>query len=232
VEKVAGEAGAFSVRVRTRPRYVIAEKCTACGSCADYCPIRIRDDYNQGLKEVKCIYVPYAQAVPACYTVDQEHCLFLNQRECRQCEQACGTHAIDLDQQEQVLNLEVGAVILAPGLTEFNARRKAEYGYGRFANVMTSMEFERVLCASGPSMGHIERPSDGKTPRRIAFLQCVGSRDLAVGNPYCSSVCCMFSIKEAILAQEHIPGCKAHIFSMDIRAFGKEFDDYVTRAEK
>ncbi len=231
MEKVAGEAGAFSARVRVRPRYVVPEKCTACGNCSDYCPISIRDDYNQGLQEVKCIYVPYAQAVPACYTVDPAHCLFLNQRECRQCEQACGTHAIDLDQQEQVLNLEVGAVILAPGLSEFNARRKAEYGYGRFANVMTSMEFERILCASGPSMGHIERPSDGRVPKRIAFLQCVGSRDLAVGNPYCSCVCCMYAIKESIVALEHEPNLEINIFYMDMRTQGKGFEEFYERGK-
>ena len=164
MERVDGEAGAFSVRLRKQPRYIIQEKCTACGNCADYCPIQIKDDYNLGLDTVKCVYTPYAQAVPACYTVDQDHCLYLNHKECRQCEQACGTNAIDLDQKEEIVNLEVGSIILSPGLTEFNAKRKAEYGYGRFANVMTSIEFERVLCASGPFMGHIQRPSDAKTP--------------------------------------------------------------------
>ena len=231
MERVEGEAGAFTVRVRTRPRYVVAAKCTACGTCAEYCPIRIRDDYNEGLKQVKCIYTPYAQAVPACYTVDPEHCLFLNQRECRQCEQACGADAIDLDQQDQVLNLEVGALIVAPGLSEFSAKRKAEYGYGRFANVMTSMEFERVLCASGPFMGHLKRRSDGRTPRRIAFLQCVGSRDLSVGNPYCSSVCCMYAIKEAIVALEHEPGLEINIFYMDMRTQGKGFEEFYERGK-
>jgi heterodisulfide reductase subunit A len=232
VERVDGEAGAFSVRLRKKPRYIIQEKCTACGTCAEYCPIQIRDDYNLGLDRVKCIYVPYAQAVPACYTVDQDHCLYLNLKECRQCEQACGTNAIDLDQQEEMVNLEVGSIILSPGLTEFNAKRKAEYGYGRFANVMTSIEFERVLCASGPFMGHIQRPSDKKTPKRIAFLQCVGSRDVTVGNPYCSSVCCMYAIKEAIVALEHEPGLELSIFYMDMRTQGKGFEEFYERGKQ
>lgn len=232
MERVEGEAGAFSVRLRKKPRYVIQEKCTACGTCAEYCPIEIRDDYNLGLDKVKCIYVPYAQAVPACYTVDQSACLYLNLKECRQCEQACGTDAIDLDQKEEIVNLEVGSIILSPGLTEFNAKRKAEYGYGRFANVMTSIEFERVLCASGPFMGHIERASDKKTPRRIAFLQCVGSRDLTVGNPYCSSVCCMYAIKEAIVALEHEPSLAVTIFYMDMRTQGKGFEEFYERGKQ
>ena len=232
MERVDGEAGAFSVRLRKQPRYIIQEKCTACGNCADYCPIQIKDDYNLGLDTVKCVYTPYAQAVPACYTVDQDHCLYLNHKECRQCEQACGTDAIDLDQKEEIVNLEVGSIILSPGLTEFNAKRKAEYGYGRFANVMTSIEFERVLCASGPFMGHIQRPSDAKTPKRIAFLQCVGSRDVTVDNPYCSSVCCMYAIKEAVVALEHEPDLDLSIFYMDMRTQGKGFEEFYERGKQ
>ena len=208
------------------------EKCTACGTCAEYCPILIKDDYNLRLSQMKCIYVPYAQAVPACYTVDQNHCLFLNHKECRQCEQVCGPKAIDLDQKDEVVNLEVGSIILAAGLKEFNAKRKAEYGYGRYANVMTSIEFERVLCASGPFLGHIQRPSDAKTPKRIAFLQCVGSRDVSVGNPYCSGVCCMYAIKEAIVALEHESDLKINIFHMDIRTQGKGFEEFYERGKQ
>lgn len=181
---------------------------------------------------MKCIYVTYAQAVPACYTIDQNHCLFLNQQECRQCEQACGANAINLDQKEAVINLEVGSIILSPGLEEFNAKRKAEYGYGRYANVMTSIEFERVLCASGPFLGHIQRPSDNSTPRRIAFLQCVGSRDVSVGNPYCSTVCCMYAIKEAIVALEHEPELETSIFFMDMRTQGKGFEEFYERGKQ
>ena len=230
--RVEGEAGNFAVRLLKKPRYVVEEKCTGCGTCAEYCPILIKDEYNLGLNQMKCIYVTYAQAVPACYTVDQNHCLFLNQNECRQCEQVCGPKAIDLDQQEEVVNLEVGSIILTPGLKEFDAKRKAEYGYGRFANVMTSIEFERVLCASGPFMGHIQRPSDNKTPKRIAFLQCVGSRDISVGNPYCSGVCCMYAIKEGIVALEHEPDLEISIFHMDIRTQGKGFEEFYERGKQ
>ncbi len=230
--RVEGEAGNFTARLQKKPRYVMEEKCTACGTCAEYCPIFIRDAYNLGLDETKCIYISYAQAVPACYAVDPNHCLFLNQQECRQCEQVCGPKAIDLDQEEEIVNIEVGSIILTPGLEEFDARRKAEYGYGRYANVMTSIEFERVLCASGPFMGHIQRPSDNKTPKRIAFLQCVGSRDISVGNPYCSGVCCMYAIKEAIVALEHEPGLEINIFHMDIRTHGKGFEEFYERGKK
>jgi len=229
---VDGEAGNFTVRLLKKPRYVLEEKCTACGTCTEYCPILIKDDYNQGLKQVKCIYVPYDQAVPACYTVDQNHCLFLNLKECRQCEQVCGTKAINLDQKEEIVSLEVGSIILSPGLEEFTAQRKAEYGYGRYANVMTSIEFERVLCASGPFFGHIQRPSDGKTPKRIAFLQCIGSRDVSVGNPYCSGVCCMYAIKEAIVALEHEPELEISIFYMDMRTQGKGFEEFYERGKQ
>jgi len=232
VLRVEGEAGNFTVRLLKKPRYVVEEKCTACGTCAEYCPIFIKDEYNRGLDETKCIYVSYAQAVPACYTVDQNHCLFLNQHECRQCEQVCGPKAIDLDQEEEIVNLEVGSIILTPGLEEFDAKRKAEYGYGRYTNVMTSIEFERVLCASGPFMGHVQRPSDSKTPKRIAFLQCVGSRDISVGNPYCSGVCCMYAIKEAIVALEHEPDLKISIFHMDIRTQGKGFEEFYERGKQ
>jgi len=151
--------------------------------------------------------------------------------ECLECVYACKADAINHDMTEKWLNLKVGAVILCPGVEAFDARQKTEYGYGRFANVLTSIEFERLLSASGPFGGHLQRPSDGKEPRRIAWLQCVGSRDISCGRPYCSSVCCMYAVKEAIIAKEHLPGVEATIFFLDARAFGKDFERYYERAK-
>lgn len=231
VDSIKGEPGAFSVRVLKRPRYVDEEKCTACGTCVSYCPVEMADQYNERLSKVKALYIPYPQAVPSSFTIDPKHCLFLVKKECRQCEQACkDIKAIQLNQKEEALDLDVGALIVAPGFDEFEARKKKDYGYAELANVVTSIEFERIQSASGPFQGHIVRPSDGSAPKKIAFLQCVGSRDLAT-NAYCSSVCCTYAIKEAIIAKEHDPGLDVAIFYMDIRTQGKGFESFFERAK-
>jgi len=217
--------------VLKRPRYVDEEKCNACGTCAGYCPVEIPDRYNEKLAKVKALHIPYPQAVPSSFTINPDHCLFLVKKECRQCEQACkDIKAIQLNQKEEHIELEVGALILAPGFDEFEARRKQDYGYAELPNVVTSIEFERIQSASGPFRGHIVRPSDGSAPKKIAFLQCVGSRDMAT-NAYCSSVCCTYAIKEAIIAKEHDPGLNVAIFYMDIRTQGKGFESFFERAK-
>ncbi len=231
VKSLAGEAGNFNVKVLKKPRYVDEDICNACGSCVEYCPVEMPDRYNAGLANAKSLHIPYPQAVPASYVIDPETCLFLVKKECRQCEQACKElKAINLNQQEEILDLEVGAVILAPGFDAFDARRKKNYGYGEYPNVMTSLEFERMLSASGPFQGKITRPSDGAHPKKIAFLQCIGSRDLA-SNSHCSSVCCTYAIKEAIVAKEHDPELDITIFYMDIRTQGKGFESVFLRAQ-
>jgi len=189
------------------------------------------DRYNECLVNAKSLYIPYPQAVPASYVIDPETCLFLVKKECRQCEQACKElKAIDLNQQAERLDLEVGAVILSPGFDMFDAKRKKNYGYGEYPNVITSIEFERILSASGPFQGHINRPSDGSAPKKIAFLQCIGSRDLST-NAHCSSVCCTYAIKEAIIAKEHDRQLDITIFYMDIRTQGKGFESFFLRAK-
>ena len=214
-----------------RPRYVNEDVCTACGTCVEYCPVEMLDPYNEGLAQIKSLHIPYPQAVPASYVIDPKTCLFLIKKECRQCEQACKElKAINLNQQEEHLNLEVGSIILAPGFDEFDARRKKEYGYGEYPNVITGIELERMLSASGPFQGKITRPSDKNHPGRIAFLQCIGSRDQST-NAYCSSVCCTYAIKEAIVAKEHDPNLTATIFYMDIRTQGKGFESFFERAK-
>jgi heterodisulfide reductase subunit A len=231
VESIQGEAGNFKVTVLKRPRYVNEEVCNACGSCVEYCPEIMKDYYNENLVEQKSLHIPYPQAVPASYVIDPISCLFVQKNECRQCEQACKElKAIDLNQAEEHLEIEVGSVILSPGLDEFDARRKKDYGYGEYPNVITSIEFERILSASGPFEGQITRPSDSAHPKKIAFLQCVGSRDQST-NSYCSSVCCTYAIKEAIVAKEHEPDLDISIFYMDIRTHGKNFERFYERAK-
>jgi len=231
LKSIEGEAGNFSVRVLKKPRYVDEDICNACGSCVEYCPVEMPDLYNVSLVNAKSLYIPYPQAVPASYVIDPGTCLFLIKKECRQCEQACKElKAINLNQQEEILDLEVGAVILAPGFDAFDARRKKNYGYGEYPNVITSIEFERMLSASGPFQGKITRLSDGAHPKKIAFLQCIGSRDLAT-NSHCSSVCCTYAIKEAIVAKEHDPELDITIFYMDIRTQGKGFESFFLRAK-
>ena len=223
-----GEAGNFEVKLRKRSRYIIEDKCNGCGICAQKCPIETIDAYNEGLSNRNAIYVDYPQAVPLKYMIDREKCIG-----CGTCQEVCKAKAIDYEQQDSEATLKVGSIILAPGFEVFDAKLKSEYGYGRFKNVVTSIEFERILSASGPYGGLVLRPSDGEIPRKIAFIQCVGSRDFQLGNNYCSAACCMYGMKEAVIAKEHTPSkLDCTIFYMDMRAYGKEFDAYYARAKE
>ncbi|MEE8386594.1 MAG: FAD-dependent oxidoreductase, partial [Dehalococcoidia bacterium] len=226
VDEVAGEAGNFTATLLKRPRFVNEEECTGCGTCADYCPLLVADAFNERLSEAKCIHVPFAQAVPAVSVVDAERCLFLTQRQCKICAQTCRRKAIDMRQSEETVEINVGAIILAPGYQPFDAKQKPEYGYGRHANVLTGLEVERMLNAAGPSGGEVVRPSDGRPARNIAWIQCVGSRDAALGRPYCSAVCCMYAAKQLTMAREHDPDLKATVFHNDVRTYGKGFEQY------
>ncbi len=232
LEGVSGKAGDFKVKIRRKARYVHEDKCVGCGACAEVCPVKVGNEFDLGMAKRRAIYVPFPQAVPLKYTVDKEHCLHFKTGKCLLCVKACQTKAIDHKMNDEMLDLDVGAIILAPGYDVFDAGKKAEYGHGVYPNVLTNIEFERMLSASGPTEGHIIRPSDQRTVEYVAFIQCVGSRDAQTGNTYCSSYCCMAAIKEAVIGQEHSPGLKAEIFFMDTRAFGKEFEEYLQRAEK
>jgi heterodisulfide reductase subunit A len=230
-----GEPGNFRAVVRQRPRYVDPAKCIACGLCAGKCPKKVANDFNMGIGKRKAAYLSYPQAVPLKYAIDPAHCIWINKPgRCGICAKECPAGAINFDDQVKEHVLEVGSVVLSPGFSSFNPSSLDFIGYGRLPNVVTSMEFERLLSPSGPCMGHLERPSDGKEPKRIAWLQCVGSRDIhRAGNAYCSSVCCMFALKQAVIAKEHAPGeFEASIFYMDMRTHGKGFENYYNRAKE
>ena len=216
--------GNFTARVRRQPRYIDQDLCTACGDCGKYCPVVTIDRYNEGLALSKNASRDYEQAVPSSFYIDRTNCLFQNHEVCRICVSACQTRAINLCEEEEELHLNVGAVIVTPGFGRISDEVLAKYGYGHLPDVVTGMEFERLTSASGPTMGKIIRPSDEDHVGRLAFLQCIGVRDTSCGNGYCSSVCCMYAIKEAIVAKEHAPDIEIAIFYMDMRTQGKDFD--------
>ncbi|MBU4262206.1 MAG: CoB--CoM heterodisulfide reductase iron-sulfur subunit A family protein [Proteobacteria bacterium] len=228
--KVAGTPGNFTVTIKKRPRYIDEEVCTGCGQCTLYCLKQISDDYNEKLSSTHAAHIDYSQAVPTSYHIDPKSCLRLNFETCGLCAVACQAKAIRFDQREEVVELPVGAVVLAPGFGRIKNEVLQRYGWGKFADVLTAFEHERLMCASGPTNGEIVRPSDEKHPKKIAFLQCIGSRDRTCGNDYCSSVCCMYAIKQASLAREHDPEAEITLFYMDVRTHGKGFDAARERA--
>ena len=226
VKEVRREGKGFRVKILKKPRYVDEKKCTGCGVCAQLCPVEIPNDFDERMGVRNAIYVPFPQAVPLIYTIDKEHCL-----ECELCQNVCLAGAINLQQLPEEVEIEVGAIIVTTGFDLFDARMKEEYGFGLYDNVITGLALERLLSASGPTGGHVVRPSDGKIPKKVAFIQCVGSRDEKSGNLYCSRVCCMYATKEAQLVKEHVPGVDVTIYYMDIRAFGKAFEEFYQRAK-
>ncbi|PID77121.1 MAG: heterodisulfide reductase [Deltaproteobacteria bacterium] len=239
VTDISGEVGNFKVTVKEAPRYVDVDKCIACGACTAKCPKKVDSEYDAATGKRKAIYVKYSQAVPLKYQIDPDQCIRLGairkgkeKLPCGLCEKVCDAGAINYYDTEKTHEINVGAVVMAPGFEAYDPTDAKVWGFGEYPNVVTSLQFERYLSATGPTEGHLIRPSDGKPVKRVAFLQCVGSRDQKLcGNGYCSSVCCMYAIKEAVIAKAHEPGLDASIFYMDIRTHGKEFDQYMERAK-
>jgi len=232
VSEVKGYIGNFHVRVLKKPRYVTMD-CSACGECAKVCPIVAPNEFDVGLASRHGIYTPFAQAVPATYIIDMNQCLNKDGVVvCDKCMKACERKAVVFEMKPETLELEVGTIVVATGADVFDPSVLPNYGYGRFPNVITSLEFERLINAGGPSGGHLIRPSDKQIPKRVAFIQCVGSRTAKNGRLYCSNVCCMNTIKDSLLIKEHWPGTEIYVFYVDIRAYGKGFEDLYKRARK
>lgn len=232
VEDVTGFVGNFRARIRRNPRYVDTSACNSCGECANICPVSVPDEYQQGLSSRKAIYLPFPQAVPAAYALDMDACLGAMPIACGKCLDACEKKCIDFDARAETLEVEVGTVIVATGMEVYDPRPNDEYGYARYDDVITSMEFERLICAGGPTEGEFVRPSDRSHPRRIGFIQCVGSRSTVRGQPYCSNICCMNTVKQTLLLADHLPDVESTVFYTDMRAFGKGFEDLYRRSRE
>ena len=234
MKSISGEEGNFEVKIVQYPRYVDPAKCIACGLCAEKCPTKVDSEYDAGLAKRKSIHVKYAQAVPLKYAIDPIHCIFFTKGRCKVCEKLCPAKAINFEDKEKELTLQTGAIIISPGCEVFDPKAYNVYGYQRSPNIVTSLEFERMLSASGPLGGHLVRASDKKEPKKIAWIQCVGSRDVHEGaKAYCSAVCCTYAIKEAVVAKEHAKGgLDTAIFYIDMRTFGKDFERYYNRARE
>ena len=273
VTEFSGQVGDFQVKVRKRPRYVDQSRCTACGACAEKCPTKVPNEFNFGLDDRKAIYKDYAQGIPSVFTIDPDNCRVLKGQKCGVCAKVCQAKAVDYEQKESFVDLNVAAVIVSTGYELFDATQIPEYGYGRLPNVISSLEMERLLSAGGPTKGHLSRPSTVRgevrlkelaklikkaeksedpselealqaeqkrlehqihkyhTAKKLGFIQCVGSRDFRF-HKYCSSYCCMHSIKEAIIAKEHESATESYIFYMDLRTVGKGFEEYKVRGAK
>ena len=227
VERVEGSKGHFRVTLKKNPRYIVEDLCNGCGDCVEICPIEVYNEFDAGMGVRKAIYKPHPQAVPDIVIRDPEHCI-----ECGLCYDACLPAAIKREDYPVTTEIEAGSIIIATGYGVFDPRKKGQFKYLEFPDVITSLEFERMINASGPTGGQLRRLVNGQEPRNIVFLQCVGSRDVQLGRPWCSCVCCMASIKNAILIREKHPGSAVTICYMDIRAYGKGYEEYRERAER
>ncbi len=232
IEDISGYAGNFHVKVKKRPRYVIKENCRLCGICAEKCPVKLPDEFNVGLKQRKAIYIPFPQAVPNYYLIDPQHCIHLTKGKCMLCKKNCPNDAVDFDQKEEIVEFDVGAIIVASGFKLYDAREKKEYGYGVYPNVITNLDFERWVSADGPTHGKVLRPSDGQPPRKIAFIQCVGSRDEKDGAGYCSRICCMATVKQATMLREKYPQAEIYVYYTDMRTPGKGFEEFYQKGRE
>ncbi len=230
VESFEGDIGDFRVRIRRKPAYVDWDICTGCGVCQEKCPKRVVSEFERGMGKRKAIYTLSPQAVPNKPVIDAENCIYFVRGKCRVCEKFCPVGAIDFEQEEVIVEERVGVVIVATGYDLYPADGLGQYGYGRIPDVIDGLAFERLLSASGPTAGQVKRPSDGKVPKEVVFVQCAGSRDPELGVPYCSKVCCMYTAKHAMLYKHRVHDGQVYVFYIDIRAAGKGYEEFVKRA--
>jgi heterodisulfide reductase subunit A len=228
---ISGQFPSFRVTLKERARFVDISRCTGCGDCVAKCPVKMPNEFEENLSTRKAIYLPFPQAVPRKVTIDAEHCRMITSGKCGVCKKVCQAGAIDYEQKDKIVELDAAAIVVATGFSVADVSGHAQFGLGTCKDVVTSLQLERILSASGPTNGHLVRASDGKEPKKLAFVQCVGSRDERMFK-YCSSVCCMYATKESILVREHVPDINSTIFFMDMRATGKGFQEFVQRAEK
>lgn len=227
---MGGYVGNFSARIIKRARFVVENECTACGECVEVCPVVVPDEFNVGLSSRRAIYQPFPQAVPSAYVLDDENCLGHDPIKCGKCAERCEKKCIDFDMTDEEIDVDVGTIIVATGMEVYDPTVLDEYGYTRHLNVLTSLELERLINSGGPTKGEVIRLTDRQAPRSVAFIQCVGSRSLRRGNPYCSNICCMNTIKSTLQLKEHYPEIELKVFYIDIRAFGKGFEDLFRRS--
>lgn len=223
---IGGEAGDFKVSINRKPRFVDPKQCTLCEACINVCPVEVEREFGGGLERRKAIYLPYPQAIPHSFVIDPKTCT-----RCGECVKVCSPGAINLDMKGEQETIEAGAILLGFGFEPFVAQRKGEYGFGRYENVMTSVQFERLISTSSPTQGFPVRISDGKKMEKIAFIQCVGSRDPSCGQDHCSTICCMYATKQAMIAKDRSPDLGVTFFYMDIRPMGKDYERYYERAK-
>ena len=230
VEKVDGFIGNFTVTIRKKARYVNEDLCTGCGECWEKCPFKASSEFEHGLKKRKVIYTPFPQSVPNIPVIDAPNCAMIQKGKCGVCAKVCGPKAIDFEQKDEIIEEKVGAIVVATGYDLMPNEHFGEYGYGRIKDVINGLQFERLASSSGPTGGKILRPSDGKEPKSVVFIQCVGSRDEKKGVSYCSKICCMYTAKHTMLYRHKVHDGQAYVFYMDIRSGGKRYEEFVRGA--
>jgi heterodisulfide reductase subunit A len=233
IEDTSGYVGNYTVKIRKKATYVDWDKCTGCGLCMEKCPSKQSFDYhNEGIAPTTAINIPFPQAIPKKARIDPEYCRQFTKGKCGVCAKVCPVGAINYEMEDEIVTEEVGAIIVATGYGLLNIEELGEYGAGRYPDVITGIQYERMLNASGPTQGHVQRPSDGEEPKRVVFISCAGSRDASLGRPYCSNFCCMYIAKQAILTKDHIPDSDVYVFYIDIRSPGKGYEEFTRRAQE
>ena len=232
VAEVKGYVGNFDVTIRKKARYIDETKCTGCGQCIEKCRRKAPNEWDLGLGKRKAIYRPFGQAVPNVPVIDPEICIYLTKGKCGVCAEVCQAEAVNYDQKDEYITEKFGTIVVATGFDQFDTSVYGEYGGGRFKDVITGLHLERMLEPSGPTGGHVIRPSNNQEAKRVVFVQCVGSRDEAKGMPYCSRFCCMYTAKQAILLKDHVPDSQSYIFYIDIRTAGKDYEEFYKKAQR